>query len=153
MQPLFPPDACNAKRVPPCKGQPSFQTRLLWGTHSGAKGQKPKAEYSGRCGKDEGQECPVKVRNPEGNVICHRQPLRLAFPRLFPGGPAPPSPVGREPPGRSHVEEDAGRGSLESQSWEEVSGSATWAFSSFPSPPRTSAPRGRGADAAVTDAH
>lgn len=55
-------------------------------------------------------------------------------PAPLPCGPAPPSPVCRELCS-SHVEDYPCRCSLESpQTWHEVSGNATWAFSFFPSP-------------------
>lgn len=75
----------------------------------------------------------MKVRTPKGNVSATANHLGGVFPRLFPGGPAPPSPVGWEP-GSSHVEDYPCCCSLEtSQPREEMSGNATWDFSSFPS--------------------
>lgn len=154
LQPPLPPDAGNAKRVPPWQGQPSSYTRLLWGTHSGTEGAETKGRIRGQIRQRLGGEVPWESPEPQRQRIGHSQPLRMAVPRLLPGGPAPPSPVGREPPGGSHVEDSSCRCSLESS---QILGRSERkrhrGLFLLPLPPRTSAPRGRGANAAVTASH
>lgn len=101
LPPLFPPNACKDERVQPCKGQSPAFHRLYRGHRR--SGQKPKAEYLGRYGTDQGQKCLVQVWNGK----LQRQRVR---PRQLPQTSLPPpsSPPPRCPAGRLRPHLSAG---------------------------------------------
>lgn len=152
LQPPLPPDACNAKRVPPWQGRPS-STRLLWGTHSGTEGQKPKAESLGRYAKTGDRSALGKSGAPKATY----QPQPTTQDGL------PPPPCRRPGPALTCRPGTTWRLSRRGFFLPLLSGIFSilgrserkrhWGLFLLPLPPRTSAPRGRGANAAVTASH